>query len=84
LELSHEFAINHLEQWFIQFAPHLMQPFMVGLTSQALMLYYLEINQDPRIPYLLKITCDWLWDNYCKVPNNCPFRQQVVNMSDLG
>jgi hypothetical protein len=41
-----------------------MQPFMVGLTSQALMLYYLEINQDPRIPYLLKITCDWLWDNY--------------------
>lgn len=59
-----EIAIGHMNQWFIDKNAAYVQPFMVALTSEALIDYYNQ-SKDPRIPYLVKLAADSLmslWD----------------------
>jgi hypothetical protein len=66
--LSHftDMALSHLNQWhsgvFYNPADNFRQPFMVGLTMNALIEYYEKIEKDPRIPAAIKETLDDLWE----------------------
>src|SRR4029453_5108511 len=68
-------ALGHVDQWFISktsrapnpFAlvppaagQYYVQPFMVGLTMQALIRYW-DLTQDPRVQPAAKKALDWLW-----------------------
>ncbi|HEV8585505.1 MAG TPA: hypothetical protein VGT02_11110 [Methylomirabilota bacterium] len=69
-------ALGHLDQWFgsksyrcprdcdpAQAAgQYYIQPFMVALTSEALIRQF-ERTGDPRIPPAIKTALDWLWAN---------------------
>lgn len=53
-------ALGHLEQWFVSRTAPSLQPFMVGLTAEALIMHY-DAVRDPRIPAAIKTALDWLW-----------------------
>jgi hypothetical protein len=55
-------ALGHMDQWFAPGSPPYVQPFMVGLTAEALIMYH-ERNPDGRIPLAIKRALDWLWTN---------------------
>ncbi len=55
------FLLGHLDQWFRSGTDAFMQPFMVGLASEALIQYYEETG-DPRVPPAIKTALDELWD----------------------
>ena len=61
-----DMSLSHLEQWhtgvFYNTSDNFRQPFMVGLTMNALVEYYETINKDPRIPIAIKTTLDDLWE----------------------
>lgn len=63
-----DYALGHMDQWFVSknFLENnlegSMPPFMVGLTSEALIQYY-EKTKDPRIPHVVRTAMDWLWEN---------------------
>ncbi|GIW65096.1 MAG: hypothetical protein KatS3mg093_075 [Candidatus Parcubacteria bacterium] len=60
-----DMALGHLDQWFDQPnspVPY-VQPFMFGLTAEALITYYEEYEKDPRIPIAIKKGLDWIWEN---------------------
>ncbi len=71
LDRAVSLAIGQLLQWFPSPAPAgiqenaadkaAMQPFMVGLLAEALIKYY-EQTPDPRIPYVLTLALDQLWN----------------------
>ncbi len=58
-------ALGHIDQWFNQPNSPLpyVQPFMFGLTAEALITYYEEYEKDPRIPIAIKQGLDWIWEN---------------------
>lgn len=70
LDRAVSLALGHLLQWFPSPAPvgdqevvpttPAMQPFMVGLLAEALIKYY-EQSPDPRIPFVLTLALDQLW-----------------------
>ena len=77
-------ALGHLEQW-ISSAPGgntTMKPFMVALTSQALIQYY-QYRADQRIPALLEKALAEMW-NRAWQPDEGAFRYQEksTNLSD--
>jgi hypothetical protein len=68
-------ALDHIDQWFVSKtsrAPntfslvpqaagqYYVQPFMVGLTMQALIRYW-DVTRDPRVQPAVKKALDWLW-----------------------
>jgi hypothetical protein len=68
-------ALGHLDQWFVSKTSRLpdpfplvpqaagqyyVQPFMVGLTMQALIRHW-EVTHDPRVPPAVRKALDWLW-----------------------
>lgn len=62
------YALSHLDQWhtgnFINPANvdnQYKTPFMLGLTMAALIEYYDNVYQDPRIPIAIKMTIDDMW-----------------------
>lgn len=69
-------ALGHIDQWFISKSfrcpsdcdpgaaagQYYIQPFMVGITAAALIMYH-EKTLDPRIPPALRAALDWLWTN---------------------
>ncbi|HEY9421652.1 MAG TPA: hypothetical protein VIW92_09570 [Thermoanaerobaculia bacterium] len=71
-----DLALGHLDQWFVSktsscrqggcpaeaTGQYYIQPFMVGLTMRALIVYF-EKTADPRIPPAVKTAADWLWTN---------------------
>jgi hypothetical protein len=70
-----DIALGHLDQWFVsktyrcppcgagaQPGDFYIQPFMAGLTAEALIGYY-QKTQDPRIFPAVKTAMDWLWAN---------------------
>jgi len=67
------------------------EPFMVGLAMEALIQYYNDVDQDPRIPYVIKQALDSLWTqthdptnfqfDYLCTPTSC---QDPVGDSDLN
>ena len=76
LPLLVEQAFGHIEQWFNAKSyrcprpcdpppatgQYYIQPFMVGLTSAALILYY-EKTGDSRVLRAMRTAMDWLWAN---------------------
>jgi hypothetical protein len=57
-----EAAIGHFEQWFVSGKAAYVQPFMVALSAEALIGYY-ELTGDNRVPPILKLAADSLWEN---------------------
>ena len=57
-----EQALGHYDQWFISETAPYVQPFMAGLTAEALIGCY-EKAKEPRIVQTLKSGLDWLWAN---------------------
>jgi hypothetical protein len=70
-------GLGHIDSWFVSktsrapnpFAlvpqaagQYYVQPFMVGLTMQALIRYW-EVTQDPRVQPAVKTALDWLWSH---------------------
>ena len=67
-------ALGHVDRWFISKSFRLpagsdvpqatgqyyIQPFMVGLTMQALIRYW-DVTHDPRVQPAVKTALDWLW-----------------------
>lgn len=53
-------ALGHIEQWFVTRTARLINPFMVGLTTEALIAYH-EKTRDARIPRAIALAMDWLW-----------------------
>jgi PKD repeat protein len=56
-----EAAIGHFDQWFVSGKAAYVQPFMVALSAEALIGYY-ELTGDNRVPPLLKLAADRLWE----------------------
>jgi PKD repeat protein len=56
-----EAVIGHFDQWFVSRKATYVQPFMVALSSEALIGYY-ELTGDKRVPPLLKLAADRLWE----------------------
>src|SRR5262249_6795063 len=70
---------GHIDQWFFTktyrcpsygycepgvAGQYYIQPFMVGLTAEALIQHYeTQTPQDARIPTAVKTAMDWLWAN---------------------
>jgi hypothetical protein len=63
-----EEAFRHMDAWFISKTYPYVRPFMVALTSEALILYHSKTG-DARVLPMLKIAWDYIWDN-CWLPNN--------------
>ena len=56
-----EVAMGHFDQWFVSDKAVYVQPFMVALSAEALIGYY-ELTEDDRVPPLLKLAADRLWE----------------------
>jgi len=54
------YALGHLNQWAVAQTASYVQPFMVGLTMEALINYY-ERTGDARIPPAIETAANWLW-----------------------
>lgn len=54
-------ALGHIDQWFGRKTAASMQPFMVGLTLEALIAYHGR-TADRRIPAAVKTALDGLWE----------------------
>ncbi|HEV8585970.1 MAG TPA: Ig-like domain-containing protein, partial [Methylomirabilota bacterium] len=69
-------ALDHIDQWFISKSfrcpsdcdpaaaagQYYIQPFMVGLTAEALIMYF-DKTADPRVLPAVRTSLDWLWAN---------------------
>ncbi len=60
LATSVNFALGHIDQWFVSRTCSNLVPFMVGLTMEALIHYY-EATADSRIPPAIAIAAEELW-----------------------
>ena len=56
-----EQAFGHMDQWFVSHTAGWMRPFMVALTSHALILYHERVG-DSRVIPTLTMAMDSLWD----------------------
>ncbi len=56
-----EQAFGHMDQWFVSHTASWMRPFMVALTSHALILYHERVG-DSRVIPTLTLAMDALWD----------------------
>jgi hypothetical protein len=54
------YALGHIDQWFVSKTCADTMPFMVGLTMEALIGYY-EHTGDTRIPPKIRLAADELW-----------------------
>ncbi len=65
-----EVAIGHFDQWFQSKSSPIVQPFMVALSSEALIQYY-DKTKDTRVFPLLQMAADSLWANSWNVGCQC-------------
>jgi hypothetical protein len=63
LEGLFEQALGHLDQWFVQASDPDYAPFMFALTADALIQYYQQVDQDPRILEKIEAGANWTWNN---------------------
>jgi hypothetical protein len=78
-------ALGHIDQWFISktyrcpadcdpaeaAGTYYIQPFMVGLTTEALIMWE-EKTGDPRVQPAIEVALEWLW-THAWVPENKGF-----------
>ena len=57
-----DIALGHVDQWFGARTTNYIQPFMVGLTGEALIRHF-EKTGDPRVLPTLTNAAEWLWAN---------------------
>ena len=55
-------ALAHIDQWCVSNTAPFVRPFMMALTSHAL-IQYQEAVGDPRIVPAIKTAMDWAWDH---------------------
>lgn len=55
-----DYALGHLRQWSVLKNTPYVQPFMVGLTMEAL-IHYFDVTGDARVLPAVQIAIDWLW-----------------------
>jgi hypothetical protein len=88
-----EYALGHIDQWFVSRTAPDVKPFMVGLACEALIQYY-EKTKDPRVPPAITAAADWLRENawvaqdtafwyHCKEPYN-PKKEPLKGAPDLN
>ena len=61
LEQAVEYALGHIDQWFVQNVSRNWAPFMFGLTCEALISYHDKVRKDPRILSAIKMGLDECW-----------------------
>ncbi len=66
-----EEAFRHMDAWFVTKTAPYVRPFMVALTSEALITYYGK-TQDSRVLPILRTAADYLWD-HAWLPNDQAF-----------
>jgi hypothetical protein len=54
--------LGHFDRLFISANPIIHQTFYDGIAAEALIDYY-ELTRDPRIPPMIKLMLDWVWNN---------------------
>ncbi|WP_406695910.1 PKD domain-containing protein [Singulisphaera sp. Ch08] len=55
-------ALGHLNQWTVSRTASFVKPFMVALTSEALIAYY-DKTGDSRVLPAVRTALDWIWNN---------------------
>lgn len=60
LQVAVDNALGHIDQWFVSKSAEYVNPFMAGLTMEALISYYEETG-DPRVPDAVRTAADWLF-----------------------
>lgn len=73
-----DILLGHFDQWFLSMSyrspndsvspadavgKYYIQPFMVGIGMEALITYYDEVYHDARIPNMIQIACDFLFEH---------------------
>jgi hypothetical protein len=76
-----EQAFGHLDQWFVSKNASYIRPFMVALTSQALISWH-ESTGDARVIPQLTLAMDWIWDNMW-LPGNNSFKYTNVSTANF-
>lgn len=71
LERALDYALGHIDQWFVSKTAGFVKPFMVGLTLKALIDLY-EDRPDPRIPVAVQAAADGLFE-CCWMPRDRSF-----------
>jgi hypothetical protein len=84
-----DMALSHLNQWhtgvFYNPEDNFRQPFMVGLTMNALIEYYEKIDKDLRIPAAIQVTLDDLWgQSWGMIDANTPGGNYSVYTTGYG
>ena len=62
LRMLVDHSIGYVDQWFISKTAKYVRPFMVGISGNALIAYYENVEKDPKIIEALKTSMDKLWD----------------------
>jgi len=62
LKQAVDWALGHIDQWFVEQSSGNWAPFMFGLTCEALIDYYHQVEQDPRILTAIKLGLDACWE----------------------
>ncbi len=75
-------ALGHMDQWFVSRSAPYVRPFMVGLTSHALIMYH-ERTGDSRVLPAVKRAMDNLWSNMW-LPAHEAFKYTDRNHSSGG
>ena len=52
------YALGHIEQWFVKKTADNWAPFMFALTTEALIAYHDQVAEDPRILPAVRLGCD--------------------------
>jgi hypothetical protein len=77
-----DFLLGHVDQWFVSKTEPYMQPFMVGLLSEALIDHY-EQTQDPRVPPAIRTAMDGIWE-WAWVPSSNAFFYESTGDTSTG
>ena len=76
-------ALGHLDQWFVSKSVPYLQPFMAGLTMDALIQYDTAVGGDPRILPAIQTAVNSLWANNW-MSGSQAFQYMDRDMGSLG
>jgi hypothetical protein len=76
-------AIGHLDQWFVSKTAPYLQPFMAGLTMEALIQYNTAVGGDSRILPAIQSAVDSMWSHNW-LPGNQSFQYIDQQLSGVG
>ena len=76
-------ALGHLDQWFVSKTAPYLQPFMAGLTMDALIQYDTAVGGDPRILPAIQTAVNSLWTNNW-ISSSQAFQYMDRDMGSLG